>query len=103
MFKFIATLGIASSLITPIASAQGQEPRVSAKCFVELYGGVQTITMATTKESKLNQLAHKLHNRQIFVPGMDERQQILEVHECVLASSKFKSAKANRVDAETPK
>ncbi|NMP30942.1 hypothetical protein HII17_05135 [Thalassotalea sp. M1531] len=102
------TLNIVGIILTmtslsSFAAKNIDSDKVSVKCFVDLYGGSQTITGAVVKSKQIGKLANKLVNNKIFVPGHSRKQQIYKVHECVLSSGEFKSALAKKVDEATPK
>lgn len=108
--KMINIITIVATMFTIMISPQGvalesNQPviNVSAKCFVDLYGGVQAIVFAATKSDKLGQLANKMTNKSVKVGGDKTRKKIYKTHQCVLIDEKFTSAIANQLDAVTPK
>jgi len=97
---FVCVLAVTSNLSFAQVS---KDKRISFKCFVDLYGGSQTITNTTVKESKARNLYKTMVNSRIFVPGKEKKQQIYKVHECVPLNGEFKSGIAKTLDKQTPR
>jgi len=77
--------------------------KIDVKCHVELFGGQQTIYLATVKESHLNKLSERLANRKIHTVYSNEKQQVYKVFECVKLENSFSSIQARNLFAKYPR
>ena len=77
-----------------------EEKEIDAKCYVELVGGGETISLWHIKPSLFKGLKSNIVGRKIRVIGEKEKARIYKVKECVLEENKFKNAKARMIDQE---
>jgi len=75
--------------------------KVELKCFVELYGGKETIHFAGVNPKKLQGFAKQLLGRKVLTSIAKGKQKIYKVNECVKLTDKFTSAHARQVDQAT--
>lgn len=80
-----------------------KDKKVDAKCHVELFGGQQTIYLATVKENHLNKLSDRLANRKIRTVFSKDKQQVFKVFECVKLENTFSSIQARNLFAKYPR
>ena len=74
------------------------------KCYVELYGGAETVIFIETHgdEAKhLDRIARQWVNKKVTTQVSKGEKVIYKVHECALLNAPFKSNKAKAIDAIT--
>jgi hypothetical protein len=94
----VVSMGLLLTNVTLAANAK-EDKKVDMKCYVELYGGSETIYFANFKQSKLKSLARTLVNRRILTHTSKEKQKVYAVKECVLEKEVFNSSIANSIEA----
>jgi len=95
---------IISLLLVFASSASADQDiskKVTAKCFVNLYGGQQTIYYRTISEVQLPNLAKKLSGQMVSTVYSNKKKKIYKVNECILQSSEFNDAWARQLEAKT--
>ena len=78
--------------------------RQDVKCYVELYGGAETVIFIETHgdEAKhLDRIARQWLNEKVTTQVSKGKKVIYKVHECALLNTPFKSNKAKAIDAIT--
>lgn len=75
--------------------------KVTAKCFVSLYGGQQTIHYRIIDPKKLAKLADNLANKMIMPLHSSKKKKVYQVKECVLKSAKFVDLWARQIEEKT--
>lgn len=107
----IIAIAILSLAYVGNTNAKGKEPKiedkpVDAKCYVELVGGSETISLWRVKPSKLRSLIHKVKGAEVFIIPRQSQQKkgtIYKAHECVLEEDDFSSSIARTMDKATPR
>jgi hypothetical protein len=110
----ISLLAITTLNIASIANAKNKGPEinekaVNAKCFVELVGGGETISLWVVKPSLLKELPHTIVGQEILlIPTHYNRTNkkkatIYKVKQCVLAEDDFGSPRAKIFDKGLPR
>jgi len=78
--------------------------RQDVKCYVELYGGGETVIFIETygdQAKHLNHIAKQWLNKKVMTQIAKEKKVIYKVHECALLNIPFKTSKARAVDDNT--
>lgn len=75
--------------------------KVELKCFVELYGGKETIHFAGVNPKKVKGFTQQLIGEKVLTSIVKGKQKIYKVNECVPLTEKFTSARARQIDKET--
>jgi len=112
--QLVSFIAIAMLSVVDVASAKGKpsdsnEKSVDAKCYVELVGGSETISLWRVKSSLLNKLPHTIVGQKILVRAIyeqtpsKEKLTIYKVKECVLEGDEFSSPRARAIDKELPR
>jgi hypothetical protein len=89
-------------------SSEINEKEVNVKCFVELVGGGETISLWLVKHSQLKTLPQTIIGQEILlIPQKYERNQkkatIYKAKQCLLESKQFRSPRARVMDKQTPR
>lgn len=90
-------------------SPEFKEKAVNAKCYVELVGGGETISLWLVKPSLLKELADKIVGQKILLIASDQNRQskkkaaIYKAKQCVLEEDEFSSHRARTMDEELPR
>ena len=85
------------------------EKTVNAKCYVELVGGGETISLWSVKPSLLKTLANNIVGQKIIVISMNQpkskkqKSTIYRAKECILEENEFSSPIARAMDKELPR
>lgn len=88
---------------------QLNERSVNVKCFVELVGGGEAISLWFIKPSLLKNLAHSIVGRETLPLtnngqiNSKKKLTIYKTKECVLEEDDFRSARAKAMDEDTPR
>jgi hypothetical protein len=101
---FVLVNGVFS--LINVTSAQAEEPeateiRVEVKCYVELAGGAETISVWKIKESLLTGLSDSIIGHKVNIIGGQSNKKkgtIYQVKECILAEDEFSSPIARAMD-----
>ena len=101
---FVLVCGIFS--LINVTSAQTEESkvterRVEVKCYVELAGGAETISLWKIKESLLTGLSDSIIGHKVNIIGGQSNKKkgtIYQVKECILAEDEFSSPIARAMD-----
>ncbi len=107
VLSLISLLVFFSSVIT--ANAQDKllklnEKAVDAKCYVELVGGKDTVSLWSVKPSQLNKLASTIVGQEILLTPQhqqaykNKRATIYKAKQCVLEEDEFTSPRARIMD-----
>lgn len=101
----LVILGVAllSSVTVVAKETDAKAKKIEVKCFIELYGGRETIHFRKIKENELAKLPNMLVNSNVSVIGSKQKQKIFKVHECALLNDEFSDSHAKQVDAATPR
>jgi hypothetical protein len=100
MLKLIIVIFSALLFSANVNSAQRQD----VKCYVELYGGAETVIFIETHgdEAKhLDRIARQWVNKKVSTQVSKGKKVIYKVHECALLNAPFKTNKAKAIDAIT--
>lgn len=114
IIKFIPYLVIITLSLAGVANAKSNktelaEKSVNVKCYVELVGGGETISLWSIKPSLLKGFAHSIVGREILVisglqrKSNNQKSTIYKAKECVLEEDDFTSARAKAIDKELPR
>jgi len=79
------------------------EKEVNAKCYVQLVGGGETISLWLVKPSLLKSLPSTISGQEILVITTQKKAHIYRAEECVLEEDDFNIARARVMDKETPR
>lgn len=104
----LITLSITSILFaiiqSPVIFAQDvDKPNIKVKCFVDLYGGGQSIYTAYLSEELYKTLPFTLIDQKVYTASRDNKKNVYAVNECVLSKDRFKSGIANNLEKTMPK
>jgi len=92
-----------SSVASVSSASTVDEKAVNAKCYVQLVGGGETISLWLVKPSLLKSLPSTISGQEILVISTQKKAHIYRAEECVLADDDFKIARARVMDKETPR
>lgn len=98
---YLIVLFALSGIFSQFVQGKENTTKVTAKCFVHLYGGQQTIYYRTINEKKLVKLAKQLTNKMIATEHSDQKKKVYQVTECILQSDEFSDPWAQQVEAKT--
>ncbi|XQW86010.1 hypothetical protein ACOYR1_04490 [Thalassotalea piscium] len=104
----VVTLGVVTflslSVLSPLSHAKEKsEAPIDVKCFVDLYGGGQTIYFARMSKELYKSLPVTLVNEKVYTKDRDSKKQVYAVKECTLEKNLFKSAIANNIESTMTK
>ncbi|MBL4940407.1 MAG: TapY2 family type IVa secretion system protein [Colwellia sp.] len=100
-FLLTTTISL-SGLADPSAKVEN-EKKVNAKCYVELVGGGETISLWRIQPSLLKSLKRSIIGQEILVIGTHKKANIYRAKECVLEEDKFKNVRARLIDKDLPR
>ena len=114
IIKLIPLMAIASLSLSGVAMAkekavQLNEKAVNVKCFVELVGGGETISLWLVKPSLLKGFSRSIVGRDILPLtnnsqiNSKKKSTIYKAMQCVLEENDFTSARARAMDKESPR
>ena len=89
------------SLMSNASAEQASIKKITAKCFVNLYGGQQTIYYRKIDPIKLANLAENLSGKMITTVYSNQKKKIYKVNECILKENEFSDAWARQIEAKT--
>lgn len=104
--KFKALLSVIIVGLFPYTAQaiQSYDKKVDAKCYVEITGGIKTISFWATSPKKLKGLPKHIQGKKISAPEQWKRKtRISKVYECKLLNERFSSTAANNMDLITPR
>jgi len=109
--KLISFLLVVSFSVSTVASNAGssskvklaKEKKVNAKCYVQLVGGGETISLWLIQPSLLKSLKRTIVGQEILVIQTQKKASIYRTKECVLEEDDFKNARARAMDKELPR
>jgi len=99
MLKLIMVIFSISFFSANVNAAKRQD----VKCYVELYGGAETVIFIETsvEEAKhLDRVAKQWIGKKVSTPVFREKKVIYKVHECALLDTPFYMSKAKAADAK---
>lgn len=110
----ISSLIIGTLSLTFVAHAKNKtsdikEKAENAKCYVELVGGGETISLWLVKPSLLKELRHNIIGQKIIniakksQTATKQKDTIYKAKECILEKNEFSSPKARAMDKELPR
>jgi hypothetical protein len=111
----MSLLVIGALSVNVVAHAKNKTPNlneraVNAKCYVELVGGGETISLWSVKPSLLKKLKHNIIGQKIRVIGSKKPKApsknkaiIYKAKECILEEDEFSSPRARAMDKELPR
>tara|TARA_R110001583_G_scaffold1152_16_gene9606 strand:+ start:16589 stop:16945 length:357 start_codon:yes stop_codon:yes gene_type:complete len=105
----IVTLNSVVAANAKETSPELKEKAVNAKCYVELVGGGETISLWLVKPSLLKKLADKIVDQKILLIASAQNRQskkkstIYKAKQCVLEEDEFSSSRARAIDKELPR
>ena len=108
-FLIIGTLSLNFAAYAKNNPQDHNEKAVNAKCYVELVGGGETISLWSVKPSLLKTLAHTIVGQKIIVisknqqASQKQKSVIYKAKECILEESEFSSHRARAMDKELPR
>jgi len=100
MKKYLIICIVLACFLNLTVHSKEQQRKVTAKCFVNLYGGQQTIYYRTIKKKQLAKLAEKLTNKMIMTLRSNKKKKVFQVKECVLREDKFSGSQAREIEAK---
>jgi len=106
MNKYLKCLLVGALLTTThmtSAANKHETNKIKAKCYVELYGGQNTIVYQMVKENNILKLAKVLANRSVMTTLSNKKQKIFKVVECQEANSPFGNTQAAAKEKITPR
>ncbi|MGL1958835.1 MAG: TapY2 family type IVa secretion system protein [Colwellia sp.] len=80
-----------------------KEKKVDAKCYIQLVGGEEAISLWLVEPSKLKKLSQTIVGQNVLIPSKKNKSTIYKVIECVLAADEFSSKRAKKMDEELPR
>jgi len=89
------------SFLIQAAPEKSQGSKVELKCFVELYGGKETIHFAGVSPQNVEGFAQQLQGKRVLTSIAKGKHKIYKVNECVGLSEKFSTDRARQVDEGT--
>ncbi|MDP7592256.1 MAG: TapY2 family type IVa secretion system protein [Litorilituus sp.] len=95
---FLSTVSLANSSASSSKDELQSKEKIDVKCYVELVGGGETISLWHIKPSLLKGLGAYIVGRKIRVVGKKKKAYIYKVKECVLDKDDFSHATANLID-----
>ncbi|GHE79777.1 hypothetical protein [Thalassotalea profundi] len=94
----IPFISLACLFTTGTLAQEIAKPNIKVKCFVDFYGGGQSIYTARLSEELYRSLPDSLINERVYTLTRDNKKKVYAVNECVLDQDKFKSAIANNLE-----
>jgi len=101
VYKFTVLITLICSFFVAAEPQNIQGAKVELKCFVELYGGKETIHFATVNRQNVKVFEQQLLGSKVLTSVAKGKQKIYKVNECVPLTEKFNSAHARQIDEET--
>ena len=86
---------VTTMLFSTLTSAK---ERVEVKCFVDFYGGGQSIYFVSLAKEDYKHLPDTLVNDKAYTISRDKKKKIYAVNECTLETNKFKNKVANKLE-----
>jgi len=86
------------------ANNANAKQRQDVKCYVELYGGAETVIFIETygnQAKNLDKVAKQWVNKKVQTQVAKDKKVIYKVHECALLNTPFKTSKARAIDYQT--
>lgn len=102
MKVFLMSFILFGSSFTHAVQNTEEIAKVTAKCFVNLYGGQQTIYYRVIDSTQLNGLADSLVNSMIVTLNSGKKKKVYQAKECVLKSEDFSDPWARQIEEKTP-
>ncbi len=105
----IITLSFINIAIAQSNTPELKEKGIKAKCYVELVGGGETISLWLVKPSLLKELAHNIVGQEILLigniteEGKNKKSTIYIAKECILEEDQFSSPRARALDKDMPR
>lgn len=103
-FITLGSVGVANAKSTEI-----NEKAVNVKCFVELVGGGETISLWSVKPSVLKKFPQTIIGQEILLipsykyTGNEKKATIYKAKQCLLEDKQFRSPRARVMDKEFPR
>jgi hypothetical protein len=103
-FTTLGSVGVANA-----KDAEINEKAVNVKCFVELVGGGETISLWLVKPSQLKTLSQTIIGQEILLipnykyTGNQKKATIYKTKQCILEGKQFRSPRARVMDKELPR
>jgi len=72
--------------------------KIKVKCYVQLYGGNETIVYHMIKAKKISSLEKTLVNKKVMTTTSINKEKIYQVNECVPYVEKFTNNNANLIE-----
>ena len=101
---YVRILPLALLMLSNVVVAKApvkEEKKVDAKCYVELVGGVETVSFWYIQPKKLPNLANSITGKKVMFGTSKQKVKIYKTHECVLLKDSFKGSRAKMVDEKT--
>ena len=92
---------LSSTFFVQAAPKHNNDTKVELKCYVELYGGKETIYFASVSLRNVKGFAQQLSGSSVLTSVAKGKQKIYKVNECVSLIEKFRSAQARQIDERT--
>lgn len=109
--QFTIFLLVSCSSLTALANSSASAKKshfekvipVNAKCYVQLVGGGETISLWLVKPSLLKSLTKSVVGQEVRVVGTKEKSTIYRAKECILEEEKFSDPNARAMDEDQPR
>lgn len=101
LYLLCCTLLFSFNAVSFESTDKKQNKKIETKCFVELYGGQQTIVYRVVNNNKFEQLTRFLVNKSVLTTLSDKKQKIYKVIECARLTDDFKSSASKSMESIT--
>ncbi len=99
----ISSPGMANGAASSTKIKLDNEKKQNAKCYVQLVGGGEAISLWLVKPSLLKNLKRKIVGQEILVIQTQKKANIYRAKECILEEDDFKDTRALAMDKELPR
>ncbi len=97
----IAMVLFSTNIIAQTKLNPTQSALVELKCYVELYGGKETIHFAMVNKNDVADFAERLVGQKIATSLSKQKQEIYRVKECTKLRGKFSTGRGRKIDQQT--